>query len=363
MKKENLKEDDTIDLAELLTKIWEGRKTVLTVTLLFVLLGTTSAFLTPNSFEASSVFITQTSEEKPASSLGGLASLAGINLGSLGGSSGISTALYPKILYSVPFKRSMLESTIMYESRSMTYAEYLKQRPMTLGGMIKKYIIGLPGQVIDWVNPNKDNEEGTSQTAYGLKISDEDYELIENFENEISLLINEEEGYITLRVKDYVPEVAAQMVILAEKQLQERVIDYQVKNTKELYEFTQAQYLELQKEVFELQDELARFTETNQNISSSFVQNQQRRLESEYDRINSVYTELALQKRQAAIQLKENTPIFSIIDPVNIPNLKAEPNRPLLIAIWLVLGMILSAGYLLVIEPLRNFIQGITDNP
>ena len=362
IKKPEFREDDSINLLELLAKLWHGRKTILLTTLIFGIIGVVVGELTPNSYQASSVFIAQTSNDKPSASLGGLASLAGINLSSMGGNSGISIELYPKISYSLPFKRAMLEAQIVYEKQSMTYADYLKHQPTPLVNYIKKYTIGLPGHLIGLLKQKPSNEEAALETGYGLRISSEESALIGRLGSIIELVINQKEGFITLSINDPAPEVAAQMATWAEQELQERVIAYQIKNTKELFDFTQAQYLEKQQEVFALQDQIARFTVENQDISSPYVQNELRRLESEYNMVYTIYTQLASQKEQVALQIKKDLPIFMIIDPVRIPNAKAGPNRKLILIIGVFLGGIISSGYLLVKEPLEGLIQAIKKN-
>lgn len=354
-----VQEEDEIDLVALVAKLWQGRKVILKITTFFAILGLAIALLTPNTYEAGSVFVTQSSAEKPSGSLGGLASLAGINLGGMGSEAGIPPALYPKILYAVPFKRAMLQVSVIYQEQKMTYAEYLRQKPLPLLAKFKKYTLGLPGQLIKWIKPSEEKKEASVQTTYGLRISDEEFKMLEDMEDRMNLNINDQEGYISLSVKDSDPEIAAQMAKWAEQHLQERVIAYKIQKTQEVFDFTQQQFVQKQQEVFNLQDQLASFTEQNQNINSAFVQNQLLRLESDYNMVNAVYTELAQQKEQAALQLKKDTPLFSIIDPVRIPNEKSEPKRSLMFIISVILGIVLSMGYVLAEEPIKELISSI----
>ena len=352
-------EDDSIDLVALLSQIWKGRKRILLVSMFFALMGLVVALITPNTYEASSVFITQTSGDKPSSSLGGLASLAGINLGDLGSSSGISPTLYPKILYSVPFKRAMLRATVIDEDNKMTYGDYLRNQPLSSLDKVKKYTTGLPGIVLSWFKEEEAEVVLEQDVSNNLPISSKEYGLLNSLDGRVNLSINEKEGFITLSVIDRKPEITAQVVAWAEQALQERILAYQVNKTKALFDFTEEQFLEKQQELFKLEDELAQFNEQNQNINSAFVQNQLRRLETEYNRLNAVYTELAQQKEQAALQLEKDTPIFSIIDPVVLPNEKASPKRALIIIIWSFLGFVLSIGSVLVKDPLMSILSEI----
>lgn len=354
-----VQEDDEIDLVALVAKIWQGRKVILKITTVFAVLGLAIALLTPNSYEAGSVFVTQSSAEKPSGSLGGLASLAGVNLGGMGSEAGISPALYPKILYSAPFKRAMLQVFVIYQEQKMTYAEYLRQKPMPFLAKFKKYTLGLPGQLIKWIKPSEEKKETSQQTAYGLRVSDEEFGLMQGIEGKMNLSINDMEGSISLIVKDSDPEIAAQMAKWAEQQLQKRVKAYKIQKTQEIFDFTQQQFVQKQQEVFNLQDQLASFREQNQNINSAFVQNELLRLQSEYNMVNAVYTELAQQKEQAALQLKKDTPLFSIIDPVRIPNKKSDPKRSFILIIWVFSGLIISIGFVLLRGMIKETILAV----
>jgi uncharacterized protein involved in exopolysaccharide biosynthesis len=47
---------------------------------------------------------------------------------------------------------------------------------------------------------------------------------------------------------------------------------------------------------------------------------------------------------QSKIQVKEETPVFSILQPAMIPHQKSKPKKPMIVAIWLFLGGIVGAG-------------------
>ena len=81
--------EDEIDLIELFKKVYKEQKLIFKVTLLSFVLGIVYALFQPNEFTSTTTFIPQLSSgvKTGGSSLGGLASLAGINLGSLESSS------------------------------------------------------------------------------------------------------------------------------------------------------------------------------------------------------------------------------------------------------------------------------------
>ena len=81
--------EDEIDLIELLKKVYLEKKFILKTSILAALFGIVYALFQPNEFTSSTTFIPQLSSgvKTGGSSLSGLASLAGINIGSMESSS------------------------------------------------------------------------------------------------------------------------------------------------------------------------------------------------------------------------------------------------------------------------------------
>ena len=80
----HLEAEDQIDIIALLSKVWGGRKFIIKSAVIAAAFGVLVAILTPNTYTASSMFTPNSSGSSPAgaSGLKGLASLAGINIGS-----------------------------------------------------------------------------------------------------------------------------------------------------------------------------------------------------------------------------------------------------------------------------------------
>ncbi len=84
---------------------------------------------------------------------------------------------------------------------------------------------------------------------------------------------------------------------------------------------------------------------------------EEERLTSQYNLIYAVYSDLAKQLEQAKIQVKQDTPVFTIIEPVSVPTKKSKPNRPMILIIWLFLGGVIGTGWVFgkdFIEPMKK---------
>ena len=79
-----------------------------------------------NEFTSSTTFIPQLSSglKTGGSSLSGLASLAGINVGNMESSSEFPPTLYPHVVDGIPFKLDLLSSEITFNNKAINVKDY-----------------------------------------------------------------------------------------------------------------------------------------------------------------------------------------------------------------------------------------------
>ena len=347
-------ESDEIDLVELLQKVWQGRKITFIVSAVFALISVFFALNSPNVYTATVTFIPKgKSGGSGRASLSGLASLAGISLGGMSSSSEIPPSLYPMLIKSNPFIDKLLNSKVPKDGAMIRLEDYLSDTVATSGilATIKKYSVGLPSMIINGLLSEKTEPVVFNDFGNIRKLTLEEEAIYKTTKNFINLTIDKKEGFVTISAESKNPEVAAFITQNAQNLLQQEVIDFQIKNAQELLTFTEGLYAE-KKVAFEaLQDELASFRDQHQNISSGLFENKLSRLVSELAIASAVNEELAKQVEQARIQVSKDTPIFTVIDPVVIPNQRTSPKRKMIVLGYTFLGFFLGLGYALIKEP------------
>jgi len=343
-------QDDEIDLIQLAKTLWVGRKAVIKTTLIFMVLGLFIALFSAKEFTASTTMVPQSADggAKLGGSLGGLAAMAGINLGSMGGGSTIPPTLYPKIIASVPFQKEMMKTPLTIEGQSekvsfQTY--YLEIAKPGLLGYIKQYTIGLPGVIIKAIKGEVSTPLSAQLTRGNLlTVSQDEKNLMKKLSVQLSLEVNDKDGYVTISARMPEARPAAEMVKRAQELLQEAITDFKIKKAKDQMVFVEERYVEKEAAFTAAQNKLARFRDQNKNVSTAVAQTQMERLQSEFSMASSVYTELAKQLETQKIQVKEDTPVFTIIEPVAIPLDKSKPKRPMILIIWTFLGGFVGVG-------------------
>ena len=342
-------DDDEIDLMVLAKTFWKGRWTVIVTLLLGGVIGVFVAMTTPNEYTATTIMVPQTSGKSSSmGSLGGLAALAGIDLNSASQSGDMSPILYPKILSSIPFKLELMNTPVQFKDfeKPISLFDYIaKNKKTSTLGTLKKYTIGLPGVIALAIKGEKPKPELPKRVRnQPIMLTEDQYRVSKALDNIISLEVDAKQGYLTLTV--VMPEalVAAQLAQKAQELLQQNITDFKIQKAKEDLEFIQGRYNEAQAKANGYQINIAQKTDQYKDLTSAVPQVQATRVQTKYGIASTVYQELAKQLEQAKIQVKKDTPVFTIVEPVSVPLEKSKPNRLMILIICIFFGGIIGVS-------------------
>jgi len=344
--------EDEVDLVDLVKSIWNGKMLIAKVASIFVLSGLLIAFTSTVEYEASCKLLPE-SQETQMSNLGGLAGLAGlagVDLGSLtGSSSGVLTPqLYPEIVKSLPFVLEVMQDTVYFENEKLktTSFYYFKEiaKPSLLGYVLK-YTLGLPSILKSAFFDSE--EESSFQPIDFYRLKKADLEIIEKFKQKISVEIDDGTGIIEIVVEMPDPFVAAQLAEKIEKMITNEVVKYKTNKSLMNLEFVLEAHDEAQEKFEDVQLRLAKVTDKNKNVTTATAEIEIKKIQHEYDIAFDVYKGLSSQVEKAKIKLREETPVFTVIEPVRIPSEKSKPRRMLTAFVFGVVGAVFASFYLI----------------
>ena len=350
-------EDEGIDLIALIKNLWDGRRTIIIWTCIFIALGLIAALTMQRKYTVKTVMVPQMNSSG-SSSLSSLASLAGFDLGSATSGSEISPLIYPQIVNSVPFRLELLYTPLHFEKVDrpvdmMTYSqEYAK---LTLAYVIQEYIIGLPSLLIGLPSLLKEAIRGdkvivlpdsTSEGPKPLIITKDEEGILEKIAESVSLVVDRKEGFLTLTVRGIEPIQTAELAMKAQQLLQDEVIRLQTEKAQSDLDYIQARYDEAKAEAELYQERLAVITDRSQSMTTTRDRIERDRIQSKYTIANSIYTEMAKQLEQSKMQVKKDTPVFTIIQPVQVP-IKSSNSRVRTLILWTFLGGVIGCGIVL----------------
>lgn len=344
--------EEEIDIKELIAKVWHRRRFIIICTTVFVLLGLFVAFTSPVSYTANTTLVPQMGQQK-GGSLGGLASMMGVNIGSSMTSETLSPYVYPQIINSVPFCKEIMETPIVVEKSDgvpITLYQYYTDKQyssVNVLGVVKRYTVGLPGLLISALRSDKEPTTMHTDSITGkvVTLTKEEREVIEAIQGSIQFNSNDKEGYVTIGYSFSEPQATATIAQNMYATLERYVKNYKSQKQLDNLAFVEESYERTRKDFMDKQAKLAAFQDSNRDLNSAMARTTERRLSSEYEVAYTVYNELARQLEQAKISVKESTPVLTVIDPVVVPHEKSGPRKAIILIAFILLGLVASFGW------------------
>lgn len=344
-------EEEGIDIMALVRSLWEDRKTIIICTAVFIVLGLVAALTMKRTYTVNTVMVPQLSSGK-TSSLSSLASLAGFDLGT-SPSADLSPVTYPQIVSSTPFRLELLHTPLHYEKAdtAVSMLDYaLNYNKPGVMAAVKKYTIGLPGVILGALRGEKEElslpAEGVTDGSKPLLVNKDEEKFMTAIGNAVSLAVDKKEGLLTLSVTGSEPIQTAELALKAQQLLQAEITRFRTEKAEAELEYVQARYKEVKAEADHYQNLLASVTDRSQSMTTTRSRVEMERVRSKYTVANSIYLEMAKQLEQSKMQVKRDTPAFTIVQPVAVPT-KPSNSRAKTLIVWTFLGFVLGCGIVL----------------
>jgi uncharacterized protein involved in exopolysaccharide biosynthesis len=355
---------DEIDITEILKKLWVKRSFIIKLTVAFLLLGLFVALFSPVQYTSTCTVVPQSGNSSGGGGLGGVAAIMGVNLGTAMMTEGtLSPNIYPEIIKSVPFTREIMKTEVIVEKSNgqpITLYDYYtdkQYRDFNLLGAIKKYTIGLPGVLIGAIRGDKEPEIvessliGDSNTVF--KLTEEEKRVYDAIQGAVQINPNSKDGYVTIGYVFPEAKVAAQVTDKIYRTLEEYVSQFKSEKLNDNLEFVEISYETARTDFLNAQDRLTAFQDANRVLSTASARSMETRLRNEYDIAFTLYRELATQREQAKIAVKENQTILTLVNPPVVPHEKSAPRRSIIIIGFLFLGVVVAVGWVLAAPSLQ----------
>lgn len=362
---QNQFQEEEIDIMALVKRLWEKKAFIIKVTCIFAVLGVIVAITTPKEYTASCVVVPETKGGAfSGGSLGGLAAMAGINLGASSGGEMISPLMYDKLIKNINLRKELMQTPINWEgyAEPVTILDYYTNpdyAKTSVIGTVKKYTIGLPFVILNAIRGEQEKKEKT-QPANGPQLSSytqDELKCIKAFAGQFSVFADKKNGDVTVTARMPEALAAAQVAEAVKNLLQKYVIELKLQKAEINYEYIKQRYDEA-KVVFEQkQKEYAQFQDGNKVLSTALSKAKEEQMRSEFGVARDLFNQLTTQLVQAEMKIKEDIPILTVVEPVQVPLERSKPQRVKILFIWCFLGGVLGCGLILGGDWLRE--QGV----
>lgn len=319
-------ENEEIDLIEVIAKLWQRKKTIAWFVVGFVIMGTALSFLLPRKYTAECTLGLETEDRTTRISVEGMSAFQNMNMADVRNTKIVTPAMYPDILFSVPFQKELIYTPLLINPK---------------GEFISFY---------EYYIPEEDRSEGGPQV---VNVTDVE-QLTRNEEKCLGLLkkaitakIENKEGYLRISVDMPNPYVAAQMVHQIQVMLQKYISKFRIAKAQAGLEFIEERYMEVKKELEAKQLALLTFREKAKNKTSLEIQTEEKILTNDYELYFQLYSDITKQLEKAKIQVKENMPVLTVIEPVVVPTRPSQPKKLLIVLSSLFLGIFVGCGWVL----------------
>ena len=375
----NIPEEKEIDLVELIRLMWINRWLVIKITGVMMLLGLMVALFSKKEYTASCDIILQSSTGTTSSSMSSLAALAGINIGQMQNSNvrALSPYVYENVLNSTSYRKELMYTVMDFEKadRPVSFYEYFTSEEFNKPGVmdyVKKYTIGLPGVIIGAIRGQQPESEASAvdEGSPIETLTSKEASCVSLLSKAVVITLDDKNGYITLTANMPEPVAAAQLAQAAFDILQKYVTKFKIEKVQSDLDFVQERYDEAKGNFEEVQARRAKLRDANMNTTRYSALAELEKLDAEYALRQGVYNSLAQRVEQAKINVKETTPVLTIINPVTIPRQKSKPRRAMILFAFTFLGVVAGMGTVLVLptvaeitgnESLKRFIKTLPE--
>ena len=362
---QNQFQEEGIDIMDILKRLWVKKTVITKVIFMFAVIGVIVAITTPKEYIASCVVVPETKASAFSnSSLGGLAAMAGINLGSAGGGEMISPLMYDKLLKNINLRKELMQTPINLEKYEepisildfYTNPDYAN---ISFLGKVKKYTIGLPFLILRAIR-GADDEKVTTSADISNNLSSytkDELKCIKAFASNFSIMSDKKNGDVTISARMPEALAAAQVAESVKNLLQKYVIELKLQKAEINYEYIKQRYDEARVVFEQKQEEYAKFQDANKVLSTALSKAKEEQMRSEFNVARDLFNQLTTQLVQAEMKIKEDIPILTVVEPVQVPLEKSKPQRIKIIFIWCFLGGVLGCGLVLGADWLKG--QGV----
>lgn len=355
--------EDEISIAELiqktaqfLSRVKKEKRFIVYCLIITIPIGLLLAFGTTPQYSASMRIMPYRAASSSGNlgNLGGLAGLAGIKIPSRGAEETVQPEMYPDIAETLDFRISIAETPLYFASlndriSSVTY--FSEHAQASFADQVKRYTIGLPKLLLSFLLSEKEipATQGEDPTPHLLKYNTNYLNLISKIGQSVTVETEQIKDFRTvtsLKIQAVMPDpqAAAGLAKAAADQLMEAVIKFEIRKIEDELAYLEEHHNNMKDRYFKAQESLAVFRDKTRKTTSSSTQSEMERLQNEFSMSYDLYRSARAELEQAKIKLNRDTPVFTILENVVVPNQAFAPNKIRVLFLALFLGVFFGIG-------------------
>lgn len=349
-------EEDPIDWAKYISAGLKYWKQIAIVTFVFAVLSVVVALSQKRTYAVSVTLAPEVQgSSRGGGSLGGLASMLGVNLNAGSGSpDALNITIFPEIVRSTPFLTALFDvelSTMPKLPKDKAEAKKILAGPLPtvklydhLTGRdkepgffasIKKSIFG------------EDDEDPDYMTVRAGMLTAEQDRVVKGLQQVITADVDKKTAMTTIVVRMDDPLMCSQLADTVCRRLREYVFDYRTEKERRNFEYYSALCDSTYKTMVDAQAAFAEAVDNDRSVILQKVSVRRQRLEQEASIASQVYQQMVQQREMSRAQLQEMKPVFAVVEPANMPQRPMKSRAKTCITITF-FGFILACAWYIV---------------
>ena len=354
-------QEEEIDIMEYVVKLWARRSMIIKWCCVGAVIGLVVGFSLPKTYKAGATIAPET-EKKAGSGVSSIASLMGVSLNN--SVDAISVEMFPDVVHSTPFIVGLFDVPVQFERGdsvvSTTLLDYMlkyQRSPWWTS------VIQAPFKALGWclsLFSEKEEEDDSVEVRDFTNLSKRERAVVKHFARAIMINVDEKSGKTEIELEMQDPLVVYTVTEAVLNNLKEYMSNYRtskasqdVKNLGVIYEQRKADY-------YKAQQAYAKYMDSNKSVILQSAQAERERLKQEMNLAYQVYSQVATQLEGARIKEQEAKPVFVILEPAVIPNLKAGPSKAKMLVFFTFLAACGAATWVLFVTDALAKIKKIT---
>ena len=356
-------QEHEIDLLVLMKKVHNSRKLILKVCGIGIFIGLIIGFSIPKEYTASTLIAPEGYRRSASSGMSALANITDIDIRSSTTTErdAIYPSLYPSIVNSTPFLIRLFDTKVhrQKDSISIPLSQYLKDHQKSPWWSI---ITSAPFKVVGWTMSlfsEKPKDIKSKDIINPFRMTHEEMGMANAIASRINIGVDKKKKTITIFVTMQDPLVAATVADTVRVRLKKYITEYRTSKARRLLEYAEKLRKEARAEYYEAQKRYTRYADGNQGLVKLTSRAEQARLRNEMDLAQATYNQTEQQVQIAKAKVEKETPVYAVIQPVQIPLSPSKPRKMVILAGCIFLA---GAGSISWILFAKDFVEGFLRN-
>ena len=331
---------------EVIRKVWTFRKLIFKACGIVSVIGMIVVLGTPEEYTASTLIVPERTRRSSSSGISALVDRADIDIGTSSATTerdAIYPSLYPSIANSIPFLIRLFNIKVCEQKDSIVIplSQYLKERQkVPWWNSITSVPVKLIGRTISLFKDTSDeNREETKTKIDPFWLTREEAGMARAIASRINIEVDKKKKTIKIFVTMQDPQVAATVADTVQARLKEYITEYRTSKARRLLEYAEKLRKEAREEYYEAQKRYTRYADGNQGLVKLTSRAEQARLRNEMDLAQATYNQTEQQVQIAKAKVEKETPVYAVIQPVQVPLSPLKPRKMVILA-----GCIFLAG-------------------